>query len=166
MDQESALIRAVLADPGTALPRQIYADWLDERGDRRGEYLRLVCDLDMCRCSDDEAENARERIRELQATIDPFWLAQMNRGRKQPQRRRSEQRPLTTRERQRLRVAFSGDRTLFQRRFFDRWPEAYHRAYSAEIEDLIRRMTAKDLKIIMCAEEAVNSIPPRDNDAR
>ena len=38
---ESRLLAAVLADPGSDAPRQVYADWLQERGDPRGELIEL-----------------------------------------------------------------------------------------------------------------------------
>jgi uncharacterized protein (TIGR02996 family) len=43
MTEEDALIRAILAAPDDATPRLIYADWLEERGGPRGEYLRCQC---------------------------------------------------------------------------------------------------------------------------
>jgi uncharacterized protein (TIGR02996 family) len=35
------LLAAVLADPDADEPRAVYADWLDERGDPRGEFIHL-----------------------------------------------------------------------------------------------------------------------------
>jgi uncharacterized protein (TIGR02996 family) len=40
MSDDEAFIRAIVDAPGDDAPRLIYADWLDERGDARGEYLR------------------------------------------------------------------------------------------------------------------------------
>ncbi|HVK09257.1 MAG TPA: TIGR02996 domain-containing protein [Gemmataceae bacterium] len=37
---DEAFIRAIVSAPGDDAPRLVYADWLDERGDRRGAYLR------------------------------------------------------------------------------------------------------------------------------
>jgi uncharacterized protein (TIGR02996 family) len=39
---EEAFLGAILAEPGNDLPRLIYADWLEERGDPRAELLRVV----------------------------------------------------------------------------------------------------------------------------
>jgi uncharacterized protein (TIGR02996 family) len=33
-------IRAIVAHPGEDSPRLVYADWLEERGDPRANYLR------------------------------------------------------------------------------------------------------------------------------
>ncbi|HKB04413.1 MAG TPA: TIGR02996 domain-containing protein [Gemmataceae bacterium] len=40
--EEGAFLRAIYADPADAAPRLVYADWLDERNDPRGEAIRLV----------------------------------------------------------------------------------------------------------------------------
>ena len=37
---DEAFVRAIVAAPGDDLPRLVYADWLDDRGDPRGAYLR------------------------------------------------------------------------------------------------------------------------------
>jgi uncharacterized protein (TIGR02996 family) len=38
---EEAFLRAIAADPADDGNRLVYADWLEERGDMRGEYIRL-----------------------------------------------------------------------------------------------------------------------------
>jgi uncharacterized protein (TIGR02996 family) len=40
---DAGFLRAILAAPDDAALRLVYADWLDERGDPRGEYLRCRC---------------------------------------------------------------------------------------------------------------------------
>jgi uncharacterized protein (TIGR02996 family) len=52
------------ADPIDDATREIYADWLEERGDPRGEYLRL------------ETQRTRlpERLATLALKIDPRWI--------------------------------------------------------------------------------------------
>jgi uncharacterized protein (TIGR02996 family) len=40
---EEELRRAVVEDPDDDAPRLVYADWLLERGDPRGEWIRLQC---------------------------------------------------------------------------------------------------------------------------
>ncbi len=44
MSDEQALIHAVLDNPNDETAVLVYADWLDERGDVRGRYLRLQID--------------------------------------------------------------------------------------------------------------------------
>jgi uncharacterized protein (TIGR02996 family) len=41
MDDEGFL-QAIAAAPNDDAPRLVYADWLDERGDDRGNYLRVI----------------------------------------------------------------------------------------------------------------------------
>jgi uncharacterized protein (TIGR02996 family) len=41
MSEQAAFLAAVLAAPEDDLPRLIYADWLEEHGDPRGEFIRL-----------------------------------------------------------------------------------------------------------------------------
>jgi uncharacterized protein (TIGR02996 family) len=72
---EDALIRAILASPEDATPRLVYADWLEERGDPRGEYLRLLCALDGCSEADPQAAKMRRRLRILEGSIDQRWRA-------------------------------------------------------------------------------------------
>ena len=38
-------LQAILADPDDDTPRLIYADWLEEQGDPRGEFIRVQCEL-------------------------------------------------------------------------------------------------------------------------
>jgi uncharacterized protein (TIGR02996 family) len=43
MSDDVDFVRAIQAHPSDLALRQVYADWLDERGDPRGEYVRLQC---------------------------------------------------------------------------------------------------------------------------
>src|SRR6202011_4453577 len=45
MTQEQALLLAILDAPEDDAPRLIYADWLEERGEPRGEFIRIQCEL-------------------------------------------------------------------------------------------------------------------------
>jgi uncharacterized protein (TIGR02996 family) len=45
MTEEDALLQAISAEPEDDAPRLVYADWLEERGDPRGEFIRLECAL-------------------------------------------------------------------------------------------------------------------------
>jgi uncharacterized protein (TIGR02996 family) len=42
MGDEEAFLRAIALAPGDDAPRLVYADWLDDRGDPRADYVRLV----------------------------------------------------------------------------------------------------------------------------
>jgi uncharacterized protein (TIGR02996 family) len=43
MDEDAGFLQALLAAPEDDALRLVYADWLEERGDPRGEYLRCQC---------------------------------------------------------------------------------------------------------------------------
>jgi uncharacterized protein (TIGR02996 family) len=64
MIDNEAFLRAIRENPDDAAPRLIYADWLEEQGDPKGEYLRLKC-----------------RLSELSAGIDSAWLAAVQESR-------------------------------------------------------------------------------------
>jgi uncharacterized protein (TIGR02996 family) len=75
MTDDEAFIRSIVDNPGDDAPRLVYADWLDERDDPRGAYLRA------------EVEWARTRLiekaRVLKATIPPadaVWFARLSRS--------------------------------------------------------------------------------------
>ncbi|WP_166831394.1 TIGR02996 domain-containing protein [Thalassoroseus pseudoceratinae] len=56
MHTDNEFFQAVLADPDDLIPRLVYADWLDEQGDPRGEFIRVQCEL-----ADMPETNARRR---------------------------------------------------------------------------------------------------------
>lgn len=43
MPDEAAFLQAILAAPDDDAPRLVYADWLEERTDPKGEFIRLQC---------------------------------------------------------------------------------------------------------------------------
>jgi uncharacterized protein (TIGR02996 family) len=64
MNEEAGFIAALLAEPEDRVTLLVYADWLDERGDLRGEYLRLLA-----------SEKSNEaRLIELRAAFDSTWV--------------------------------------------------------------------------------------------
>ena len=78
MTGDEAFIRAIVDHPGDDTPRLVYADWLNDRDDPRGAYLRA------------EAEWARPwregqrpkdspKLRDLAAGLDPVWVARVSR---------------------------------------------------------------------------------------
>jgi uncharacterized protein (TIGR02996 family) len=68
-DVEQTFIEAIRKNPDDEEARAVYADWLDQRGDPRGEYLRLESIL----------VRAPTRMADLIATIDPGWLESVSR---------------------------------------------------------------------------------------
>jgi uncharacterized protein (TIGR02996 family) len=74
---DEALLRAVLAHPADDAPRLVYADWLDERGDPRGEYLRV--DLELGRAGK-RADRLLVRARRLRKELPRPWVVAVSRG--------------------------------------------------------------------------------------
>jgi carbon storage regulator CsrA len=70
---EAAFLRAVLADPADDAPRLIYADWLDEQGDPRGEFIRVQCRLAQLPPGDEAVRGLRRREQELLSIHERSW---------------------------------------------------------------------------------------------
>jgi uncharacterized protein (TIGR02996 family) len=66
-DDDAALVRRVLEAPEDDAPRLVYADWLLERGDARGELIRLSC-------AHAAAERGSPEQRELDRQLQPLLL--------------------------------------------------------------------------------------------
>jgi uncharacterized protein (TIGR02996 family) len=70
--EDEAFIRAIVDSPGDDTPRLVYADWLDDRDDPRGPYLRAEHEW--------ARSGKKERaLRALAATLDPVWVARVSR---------------------------------------------------------------------------------------
>jgi uncharacterized protein (TIGR02996 family) len=66
MTDEAALIAAIRAAPDDDAPRLVYADWLTERGDPRGELITLQCRAG-------EEPDAVDRVRTLLREHGVAW---------------------------------------------------------------------------------------------
>jgi len=73
MNEEDSFLRMMLADPEDLSVRQVYADWLEERGDSRAEFLRL--DTLGSQGTDPKLQN---QVKQLGTRLDPKWLAFVN----------------------------------------------------------------------------------------
>jgi uncharacterized protein (TIGR02996 family) len=69
--EEEAFLAAILQRPGDDLPRLVYADWLEERGDPRADFLRAWHAVKTGLATPEEG--ARER--ELRGSLNQGWLA-------------------------------------------------------------------------------------------
>src|SRR5258708_7552476 len=79
--EEDPFILAILGAPEDEAPRLIYADWLEERGDLRGAYLRLDCQLAALTEDDPRFDELVIRFRELHFQIDRAWRRAVSRSR-------------------------------------------------------------------------------------
>jgi uncharacterized protein (TIGR02996 family) len=81
MSIERQFLDEIHAAPYDESPRLVYADWLEERGDPRAEYLRLECELVGLKDDDALFRELAPRLQELREAIDPAWLAEVGRTR-------------------------------------------------------------------------------------
>ena len=64
MTHDEVFVQAILEEPEADALRLIYADWLEERGDPRGELIRVQCEL--ARIGADDPRRAELEFREQQ----------------------------------------------------------------------------------------------------
>lgn len=92
MHGESDMLDPVLAAPDDHERRLIYADWLEEHGDPRGDYLRAAMTLEKLE-NEMPAPSQRQRwlnavdigrlkrtLRNLATAVDAGWAARIHRG--------------------------------------------------------------------------------------
>jgi uncharacterized protein (TIGR02996 family) len=73
---EDAFLHDILARPDEDAPRLIYADWLEERNNPRGEFIRVQCALARLAAEDPRRWPLERRERELLAAHESEWLPQ------------------------------------------------------------------------------------------
>lgn len=80
--KEEGFLAALASDPDDDMTRLVYADWLEENGDPRSEYLRLLVSIDQLG-DPGQAEVQRwiARLLEVQEPLDPAWIGLVNRKR-------------------------------------------------------------------------------------
>ncbi len=74
--QESLLRQAILERPGDDTPRLIYADWLEEQGDPRAEFVRIQCEIAGVAPEDDRLTPMIHRMNELESEFGREWRIQ------------------------------------------------------------------------------------------
>ena len=79
MDLHLPFIRTILANPDDSSAWLKYADWLETFSDRRGEYVRLVVALAHEVLTQERRIEIQNQIRELRRTIEPHWVALVDR---------------------------------------------------------------------------------------
>jgi uncharacterized protein (TIGR02996 family) len=78
MTEDEAFIRAIVDSPGDETPRLVYADWLDERADPRGKYLRAELKAVVRKTGRVKPASVRG-LAKLAEGLDPVWVARVSR---------------------------------------------------------------------------------------
>ena len=74
--QELDLLNAIAADREADAPRLIYADWLEDQGDPRGELVRAQCELERLPETCLRHWELTRRTEELLADHQDEWMAE------------------------------------------------------------------------------------------
>lgn len=74
MEIEDAFLHDILAHPDEDAPRLIYADWLDEHNDPRGEFIRIQCTLAQLSDEDPRRWPLEQQEQELLREHGTKWL--------------------------------------------------------------------------------------------
>src|SRR5436190_8949015 len=76
MHESVGFIGAILAAPSDDVPRLVYADWLDERGESdRADLIRVQCELARLRYDDDRVSDLQAREYRLLSRHFAAWRA-------------------------------------------------------------------------------------------
>src|SRR5262249_2108401 len=74
MTHDEAFLQAIIEDPDDIAPRLVYADWLEERGDPRGEFIRVQCGLATLAPGDPHCRQLSQRLEQLWMAQGEPWL--------------------------------------------------------------------------------------------
>jgi uncharacterized protein (TIGR02996 family) len=72
---EEAFLRAIAAEPHDAGTRLVYADWLEDQGDERAEFIRAVEEMRALPAFSDRYWELRARRDELKPRVRSHWIA-------------------------------------------------------------------------------------------
>jgi uncharacterized protein (TIGR02996 family) len=77
MNPNDPFLPQIIATPGDTDLRLVYADWLEEQGDPRGEFIRLETKMGSLIPYCDEYAHLKVRRNQLRTAIDSEWLRGM-----------------------------------------------------------------------------------------
>src|SRR5207248_10108910 len=75
-----SFLAAIAARPADRTARLVYADWLDEHGDPRGELIRIEEELRRVPVVADRYWELKPRRNQLRTLADPDWLRRVRYG--------------------------------------------------------------------------------------
>jgi uncharacterized protein (TIGR02996 family) len=76
---DDVFLQTILRNPGDDGLRLVYADWLEDQGDPRAEYLRIEATLAHRAPAELGHHDLLTRLREACVNLDPGWLAAVSR---------------------------------------------------------------------------------------
>jgi uncharacterized protein (TIGR02996 family) len=77
MTYDDAFLQAILDNPDDDAPRLIYADWIEEHGDPRGEFMRIQCQLAAMSAEDPRRRRLERHEHDLLACHQDRWLGEL-----------------------------------------------------------------------------------------
>ncbi|MBA4189500.1 MAG: hypothetical protein C0467_16045 [Planctomycetaceae bacterium] len=79
MSDEQGFLKAINRDPKELTHRLVYADWLDERDDPRGDFIRLHLALKATAPDHCDRVAGEHELSQLRKVCEPAWLAVIER---------------------------------------------------------------------------------------
>src|SRR4051794_30266932 len=79
MTDADAFLQAIQEEPDSDEPRLVFADWLEEHGDPRSEFIRVQCELAALPAGDDRRRALKARERDLWAEHGDAWAGPLRR---------------------------------------------------------------------------------------
>ena len=79
MRYDAGFLEAICENPDDDVPRLVYADWLEERGDPRGEFIRLQCILASMPDNDERRWSLLAREKQLLWLHGKNWAGPLRR---------------------------------------------------------------------------------------
>jgi uncharacterized protein (TIGR02996 family) len=83
LESDEEFVRALAASPGDVAVSLIYADWLEERRDRKGPFIRLWAELWLSEYREgtfEQIHTLAEQYRKAAETLDRQWLVRVGRA--------------------------------------------------------------------------------------
>src|SRR5262249_40473293 len=77
MTEDQAFLQAIIENPDYDTLRLVYADYLDERGDPRGEFIRVQCELAKLPEGDPRRPELGTRERRLLQEHEQEWVGRL-----------------------------------------------------------------------------------------
>jgi uncharacterized protein (TIGR02996 family) len=80
MTHDEAFLQTIIENPDDDAPRLVYADWLEERGDPRGEFIRVQCALARMGGGDSRCPELQYQEQQLLGAHRAEWLGPLPQG--------------------------------------------------------------------------------------